>query len=469
MRRAVILTGVVLSLVTITLSQGADFNSEQTSSARVSTLLEQMTLKEKVSQVRVFHSNLGIELDEHGKLKMSDKVKSKLTHGIAGIKNPGTEIAPAKGVELCNQLQRYIIANNRLGIPALFITECYSGVDAIENTVLARPITMASTWNPALVQQAWDVVGVEARARGMHLCHSPEGDLARDPRFGRMSETFGEDTLLVSRMITAAVRGVQGDGAGLKGTHIGACAKHYAGYPQVEGGLNFASVQISPRSFIDEILPPFKAAVQQGGCLGIMASHADINGEASHANRHLLTTLLREQWGFDGYVISDSHDIERLHFFMGVAESFEDAAVLALTAGVDIDLYGDQGYAFMEEIVAKRPELLPVLDLAVARVLKTKEKLGLFDNPYYDVEKTKALTRSHAFLDRALQTDLESIILLKNQKHLLPLSSEKVQRIAVIGPLADAKQIEAIKEVAGPHAKVEYARGCGITREGKPS
>ena len=184
-------------------------------SDRITQLVNEMTLAEKVSQLRVFHSNLGIELNKDASLKLSKKVKERLKDGIAGIKNPGTELSPEEGIKLCNQLQKYIMDNSRLKIPAVFITECYNGVDAEDNTHLSRPITMASTWNPDLVKQNWDVIGREARARGMHLCHSPEGDLARDPRFGRMSETFGEDTYLAGRMLVSAVQGVQGDGVGL--------------------------------------------------------------------------------------------------------------------------------------------------------------------------------------------------------------------------------------------------------------
>jgi beta-glucosidase len=455
---------VVFSNIHVAGARQAHSVPDEPKSDRVSQLIRKMTIEEKVAQLRVFHSNLGVELDKNGKLELLDEVKDKLKVGIAGIKNPGTYLPPEEGIRLCNQLQKYIIENNRLGIPAFFVTECYSGVDAINNTHLARPITMASSWNPELVRKSWDIVGREARARGMHLCHSPEGDLARDPRFGRMSETFGEDTYLASRMLLSAVRGVQGDGVGLKGTHIGACVKHFAGYSQVEGGRNFASVQISPRSFIDEILPTFETAVRDGQCAGIMASHADINGIASHANPQLLTETLRNQWGFDGYVISDATDVERLHSFMKVAESYEEAAIMALSAGMDIDLYGENGYALLVEIISKKPQLERLLDRSVERVLRTKEKLGLFDNPYFDEKQTAVINRSQASLELALKTDLESIILLKNEKEILPLKSGAKKKIAVIGPLAGPGQVELIRKAAGPDAIVRYAKGCEIAQ-----
>ncbi|MGB3798337.1 MAG: glycoside hydrolase family 3 N-terminal domain-containing protein, partial [Lewinella sp.] len=306
---------------------------------RVADLLSRMTVEEKVAQMRIFHANQGVEGDEEGNLTMSDNVKTRLTHGIAGIKNPGEHLNPKAAATLNNELQRYIIDHNRLGIPALFVTESYNGVDAAGSTVFGRPITSAASFNPELVHRQWDVVGREARLRGMHMCHSPEADLVRDPRFGRMSEAFGEDTYLVSRMVVAAITGVQGDYDGLgAGTHIGAVAKHFAGYGQILGGTNFAAIEISPRTLHDEILPPFQAAVQEARTLGIMASHGDLNGVASHANPWLLTEVLRDEWGFKGYTVSDANDIGRLHYFMKVAETPEAAAEMALRAGMDVDL-----------------------------------------------------------------------------------------------------------------------------------
>ena len=432
---------------------------------RTESLLAQLTLSEKIKQMRVFHANIGIELNDKGVLLLSDDSKNYIQDGIAGIKNPGTEMEPDKAAELCNQLQKYIIENNRFGIPAYFITECYNGVDAEGNTYFSRPITMASSWNTDLVEKLWDVLGQEARARGFHMCHSPEGDLARDPRFGRMSETFGEDPFLTSRMLVSAIKGVQGNDVGLKSTHIAAVTKHFAGYSLVEGGRNFASMQISPRSFIDEILPPFEAAVKEGHTLGIMASHADVNGIASHGNPELHNGILRNQWGYKGFVVSDSHDIERLHHFMKVAESYEDAAVLALSAGVDVDLYGNKGFALLEKIVAEKPELQKMIDDAARRVLLTKFKLGLFDNPYIDVDNANKVVHNQYAKDLALQVDLESIILLKNNENLLPLPTDKYKRIAVIGPRAGHKDVTFIKSFLPDNSSVTYAKGCGITTE----
>ena len=198
---------------------------------RVEALLPLMSLEEKVAQMRIFHANIGAKPDANGNLKLSDRVIKKLKLGIAGVKNPGEHIDPIAAAKMNNELQKYIIENNRWGIPALFVTESYNGVDAEGCTKFGRPMTSAASFNPDLVRRQWDVVGKEARLRGMHMCHSPEADIVRDPRFGRMSEAFGEDTYLTTQMVKNAIIGVQVNYEGLgKGTHIGAVAKHFAGY-----------------------------------------------------------------------------------------------------------------------------------------------------------------------------------------------------------------------------------------------
>ncbi|NJB35106.1 glycoside hydrolase family 3 N-terminal domain-containing protein [Croceivirga sp. JEA036] len=458
---------IILSLVTFGLTaqkgkmpyKDASLSIEE----RVNDLLPRMSLEEKVAQMRIFHANIGVESDEKGKLKLSDRVIEKLKLGIAGIKNPGEHISPLAAAKLNNELQKYIMESNRWGIPALFVTESYNGVDAAGCTKFGRPINSAATFNPELVNRIWDVVGREARLRGMHMCHSPEADLVRDPRFGRMSEAFGEDTYLTTQMVLNAIKGVQGDYEGLgNGTHIGAVAKHFAGYGQVLGGSNFAAIEISPRTLIDEIYPPFEAAVKEAKTLGIMASHGDINGIASHGNPELLTGVLRDQWGFDGYVVSDSNDIARLYYFMKVAESPEAAALMGLVAGIDIDLYAEDSYAYLPEMVKKDPTIEKMIDRSVRRVLRTKMRLGLFDNPYVDIKKTKKEVRSATSLALAEEADLESIILLKNEANTLPLAKSK-KKIALLGPLLNQETQEAFQAIAGEDITFVADKGFELT------
>ncbi len=438
---------------------------------RVEDLLPRMSLEEKVAQMRIFHANIGVEADEKGRLKLSDKVIEKLKLGIAGIKNPGEHISPLAAAKLNNELQKYIIKSNRWGIPALFVTESYNGVDAEGCTKFGRPITSAASFNPQLVNRIWDVVGREARLRGMHMCHSPEADIVRDPRFGRMSEAFGEDTYLTTQMVVNAIKGVQGNYEGLgNGTHIGAVAKHFAGYGQVLGGSNFAAVEISPRTLIDEIYPPFEAAVKEARSLGIMASHGDLNGIATHGNKQLLTGVLRDQWGFDGYVVSDSNDIARLYYFMKVAESPEAAALMGLVAGIDIDLYAEDSYAYLPEMVKKDPSIEKMIDRSVGRVLRTKMILGLFDNPYIDLKKVEKEVRATPSLELARQADLESIILLKNENNTLPLTKEN-KKIALLGPLVNEETKAAFEATAGDKISFVAEKGFKLTDgdKGAPS
>ena len=458
---------VYLSLITLGLSaqkkkmpyKDASLSIEE----RVEDLLPRMSLEEKVAQMRIFHANIGVKSDEKGKMELSNRVIEKLKLGIAGIKNPGEHISPLAAAKLNNELQKYIMESNRWGIPALFVTESYNGVDAAGCTKFGRPINSAATFNPELVNRIWDVVGREARLRGMHMCHSPEADLVRDPRFGRMSEAFGEDTYLTTQMVLNAIKGVQGDYEGLgNGTHIGAVAKHFAGYGQVLGGSNFAAIEISPRTLIDEIYPPFEAAVKEARTLGVMASHGDINGIASHGNPELLTGVLRDQWGFDGYVVSDSNDIARLYYFMKVAESPEAAALMGLVAGIDIDLYAEDSYAYLPEMVKKDPSIEKMIDRSVRRVLRTKMILGLFDNPFIDVKKVEKEVRSASSLALAEEADLESIILLKNEENTLPLA-KTAQKIALLGPLLNDGTQKAFESVTGSQVRYVTDKGFELT------
>ena len=430
---------------------------------RVDDLLHRMSVEEKVAQMRIFHANIGVESDEKGNLNLSQIVKDKLTLGIAGIKNPGEHLPPLKAAKLNNELQKYIIRNNRWGIPALFVTESYNGVDAAGCTKFGRPITSAASFNPELVYRIWDVVGREARLRGMHMCHSPEADIVRDPRFGRMSEAFGEDTYLTTQMVVNAIKGVQGDYRGLgNGTHIGAVAKHFAGYGQVLGGSNFAAVEISPRTLIDEIFPPFEAAVKEAKTLGIMASHGDLNGVATHGNPELLTGVLRDQWGFEGYLVSDSNDIARLFYFMNVAENPEAAALMGLTAGIDVDLYAEDSYAYLPEMVKKDPSIIKMIDRSARRVLRTKMILGLFDHPYVDISKVESAVRTEASLALAQEADLESVILLKNEAKVLPLDKEE-KTIALLGPLVNDETKRAFEEIGSDKINFIADHGFELT------
>jgi beta-glucosidase len=458
-------------LFMISYSQSSKYNYKDKSlpiDQRVNDLLSKMSTDEKVAQMRIFHANIGVEADEKGNLKLSEKAINKLKLGIAGIKNPGELLSPLAAAKFNNELQKYIIEHNRWGIPALFVTESYNGVDAEGCTKFGRPISSAATFNTSLVNKIWDIVGREARLRGMHICHSPEADLVRDPRFGRMSEAFGEDTFLTTEMVVSAITGVQGNYDGLgKGTHIGAVAKHFAAYGQVLGGKNFAAIEISPRTLIDEIYPPFEAAIKRAKTLGVMASHGDINGIASHGNPELFNGVLRNQWGFPGYVVSDSNDIARLFYFMKVAQTPEEAALLGLKAGIDIDLYAEDAYSYLPAMAQKNPEIVTMIDDAAKRVLRTKFILGLFDNPYVNVKEVEKNVRSEKSIAIAKEADLESIILLKNENEILPLAKKSDQKIALLGPLLKENTLQSFEKIAGKGTTFLAERGFKLTDENK--
>ncbi len=434
--------------------------------AFVDDLISKMSIEEKTAQLRIFHASSNINLDKDGNLVMKDKVKEQLKYGIAGIKNAGGNYSPEQSAHLNNLLQDYIVENSPSGIPALFITESYNGVDARGCTSFARPISLSSTWNLDLVHEVYDCIGREARMRGLHMTHSPEADVTRDPRFGRMSEAFGEDTYLVTEMIAMAVSGMQGDCVGLDSTHIGAVVKHFVAYGQVSGGRNFASIEISPRTLIDEIMPPFKSAVERCGALGIMASHGDINGVSCHSSKWLLTDVLRGQWGFQGYVVSDADDVTRLHEFMRTSENVEEAAIAALKGGLDIDLYGTKAYVQLPELVKKDPSLEKYIDQAVKRVLMTKMKLGLFKNHYVDPSKAVKV-RDDAARELANRADQESIILLKNEDKALPLSKD-IKTVALVGPNVNKNTVKFFEDVTGGKVKFLVEKGFPLTdQQGK--
>jgi len=273
---------------------------------------------------------------------------------------------------------------------------------------------------------------------------------------------------LTTQMVVNAIKGVQGDYEGLgNGTHIGAVAKHFAGYGQVLGGSNFAAVEISERTLIDEIYPPFEAAVKVARTLGVMASHGDLNGIATHGNKALLTGILRELWNFLGYVVSDSNDIARLYYFMKVAENPEAAALMGLEAGIDVDLYAEDSYSYLPKMVKTNPEIEKLIDRSVRRVLRTKFILGLFDNPYIDIPTVEKGVRTASSLALAKEADLESIILLKNEDQTLPLAKNKSTRIALLGPLVKDNTQSMFESVAGPDIQFVTEKGFQLTDQTK--
>ncbi len=441
---------------------------------RVDALLAQMTVEEKLAQLKALHGNRAISKNE-GITGEEGSLQNKMQHGIGAIENIGDKNTPGKSAERTNELQKFLVEQTRLGIPALVNSECLHGHHAFNATSFPVPLAMACSWNTDLVNKAFDVAGREARLRGSHEAHTPVLDLGRDPRWGRIEETFGEDVYLTSQMALASVSGLQGGTEGEPGTtHIVSSAKHFAGYGQVDGGRNFAPTNITKRVLLDEILKPFEYAITKSHGLGIMASHCEIDGIPAHASTFLLEDILRQKWGFTGIVVSDYNDITRLEEFHHVVETPKEAAELALAAGVDLDIPVAKAYRHLDELVKEKPGLMKRVDQSVARILTLKFKLGLFENPYADPKKADEIVNcaQHRAIAKSLAD--ESVVLLKNPNGMLPLSLKKPQKIAVIGPKATSKAhgvyasandstvtiLEGISRLAGNDAEVNYEQGC---------
>ena len=451
-------------------------NFEASIDDRIDDLLSRMTLEEKVMQLNAASIRKSAAVEE-GVEPIEKSIEEQIKNGIGFIENTFDQRRPEQSVAMVNSLQKFLKENTRLGIPAIIGTECLHGHAGHNSTVFPTPLAMACSWNPELLNEVFDVIGREARARGGHEAHTPVLDIGRDPRWGRIEETYGEDTYLTSQMAMAIISGLQGGSDGNPGlTHIISSPKHFAGYGQVEGGRNFAATPIDAKVLHDEILPPFKAAVEQTNALGMMASHCEVGGVAAHGNKWLLTDLLRDTWGFKGVIVSDYNDIKRLEEFHHMAATPQEAAKLGLMAGMDIDLPSSSAFQYLKEVVEQNPELEVQLDASVKRILRLKFMLGLFENPYTETEGVVAFIGNEKHVALAEKMATESIVLLKNSDKLLPLNVKNIKSIAVIGPNAKSDEmgtytiendnvvniLKGIKNYVGESVKVNYAEGCKI-------
>src|SRR6185503_4613439 len=375
---------------------------------------------------------------------------------------------------------KWLIENTRLGIPAVFHDEILHGHMARGSTSFPQPIALASTWDPDFIEKIFTAAALETRARGSQQVLGPNLDVAREPRWGRTEETYGEDPYLVSRMAVAIVKALQGQGPTVDGDHVIATAKHFAAHGQPEGGTNIAPANYSERVLREFFMPSFKAAVTEGGIMSVMASYNEIDGVPSHANSWLLEKVLREEWGFKGYVVSDYYAIPQLQDLHHVADGKEEAARPALEAGVDIELPDPDCFPLLVKLVREGKVSEVSVDKAVARNLRAKFLLGLFENPYVDPDRAVRVTNSVEHRELAAEAARRSIVLLKNENNLLPLDRSRFRSIAVIGPNAarvhlggysddpgrGVSVLQGVTEKAGNQIKVSYAEGCKITQEG---
>jgi beta-glucosidase len=451
---------------------------------RLADLLSRMTLQEKVAQMEGVWENPAFMrtpesrfVDDKGTF-LPDHAAVLLKDGIGQMSRP-SEVShgPREEAELTNTLQKWIKENTRLGIPVMFHDECLHGHVADKGTSFPAAIGLASTWDPELLQEVFTADAAEARARGVHECLAPVLDLARDPRWGRTEETYGEDPYLVSRLGVAAIRGFQGDGPYVDKAHVMATAKHFAVHGQPEGGTNVAPGNYSERVVREYFLKPFEAAVKEAHVDTVMASYNEIDGIPSHSNKHLLTDILRQEWGFRGVIVSDYFGISELIRVHHVAANTNVAARMALDAGVDIELPFPDAFPGLLQQVHDGTVSEEAVTRAAASVLRAKFLAGLFDDPYVDPAYGEQITNNAEHQKLALQAARETITLLKNDNNLLPLDATKYKHIAVIGPNAHdvhlggysnkpgrgVSILEGIQKRVGSSAEVLYAEGTKIT------
>jgi len=452
---------------------------------RVNDLIKRMTLEEKVAQLQtVWVARQKLET-ERGEFT-SEHAKEILGLGIGQVARPAENKAvitpnktPSQTLAFTNAVQKYLVENTRLGIPAIFHEEALHGHAGRNATSFPQAIGLASSWDPQLIEQVYTIAAQEMRAIGTHQALAPVLDVARDPRWGRIEETLGEDPYLVSELGVAAVNGFQGRGDGIGKDRVIATLKHLAGHGEPIGGLNTAPAPIGERSLRQNFLPPFEAAVKVAHARSVMASYNEIDGIPSHSNVDLLQHILRGEWGFNGVVVSDYFAIAELINRHHLAADKSEAALMALAAGVDVETPDGDAYKTIIQLVNNKKISVKQIDQAVARVLHEKFALGLFDNPYTKVTDVDTFVGNDQHVTVALRAAEKSIVLLKNDKNILPLNKAAIKSVALIGPHVDETLIggysdvpkktvsilQGIKEYLGDEVALNYEKGTLLTIE----
>jgi beta-glucosidase len=420
---------------------------------RVDDLLRRMTVEEKVRQLDMYAGAKDL-VDKHtdDTHAAADAVfLPEKAQGLWGDLGVGSVHDLYPTPEQANALQKWVIGHNRLGIPALFIEEGLHGFNT--GTVFPTPLNLAATWNPEIAQETGAAIAAEARATGVDMILAPVLDLAREPRWGRVEEDFGEDPYLTGQLGLAYVRGAQGESLNTDHTVVSE-PKHFAGHGSPEGGTNTSPVHIGERELRSVMLKPFEPAFREGHAMATMAAYHEIDGIPVTADPFLLKKILRDEWGFQGFVLSDLGAIQRLYKVHHVAATPKDASCMAIRSGVDMQFYDFDHDVFQKALIdcVHEGSLSQAdLDRAVGAVLRVKFALGLFDHPLVDPSLNARVHRSPEHLALSLESARQSMTLLKNDGRLLPLS-KSVQRIAVIGPNADvARYGDYEKEENGEH------------------
>ncbi|MCM3207001.1 glycoside hydrolase family 3 N-terminal domain-containing protein [Paenibacillus illinoisensis] len=466
---------------------------------RVQHLLGLMTTEEKVGQL-IQPFGWQTYTNDKGNITLNDSFIEQVENGGVGSlygalrADPWTGVtlenglSAREGAEAVNLIQRHAVEHSRLGIPILIGEECSHGHMAIDGTVYPVPLLLGSTWNVDLYREMCQAVARETRAQGGAVTYSPVLDVVRDPRWGRTEECFGEDPYLIGELAVASVEGLQGESLD-RNDAVAATLKHFVGYGSSEGGRNAGPVHMGWRELLEVDLYPFRKAVEAGAA-SIMPAYNEIDGTPCTVNTELLDHVLREDWGFEGLVITDCGAINMLAGGHDVAADGLDASVQAIQAGIDMEMSGEMFGQYLVQAVSEGKLDVQVLDQAVSRVLALKFKLGLFEQPYVDADRAAEVIGSEQHIQLARQLAAEGVVLLKNEQSALPLSITGAGLIAVIGPNADhaynqlgdytspqpkskvATVLDGIRsKLTGDEAvpEVLYAPGCrikGDSREG---
>jgi beta-glucosidase len=437
-----------------------------------------MTLEEQAAQLFARISTDTLAFDKDGNF-IGVQDTSILNHGVGSfatwtLRRDGSLRHRAQCI---NGIQRYMIEKTRLGIPIFEFGESLHGFMADGATSFPQAIALGCTWDTVLVEQIFTASSLEASSRGTRQVLSPVVDLARDPRWGRTEECYGEDPYLVSRLGMAAVFGFQGRDSLIDNHHVAATLKHFAGHGQPEGGRNIAPVNYSEREFRENHLYPFEMAVTKAHVRSIMVSYNEWDGVPNHVNHKLLTDILRNEWKFNGFVMSDGGGMDvtyREHF--AAADSIE-SGILSVQAGIDYELGRGSCFGTLAEQVKRGKLSESVIRRAAANVLRVKFECGLFDAPYADIDLMKHVTQSKEHRALALKAAHEAMVLLKNEKKTLPFDSTKIKTLAVIGPNAadihlggysafpmqGQSVLQGIQEFAKGKFQVRYSEGCKLT------
>lgn len=467
------------------LQQPAYRNASLPVDERVTDLLGRMTLDEKVAQLVCLWVNKPQVRNGDGSFPdrgdfSPEKAAVVMKNGIGQIGRQRERKGPRESAVFANTVQKWLLDNTRLGIPAIFHDEALHGHMAQGSTHFPVPLSLAASWDTELMTRVFTAAALETRIRGGHQVLGPNLDIAREPRWGRTEETYGEDPYLISRMGVAVVKALQGRGPGVDNRHVIATAKHYAAHGQPEGGTNIAPANYSERIIREVFLPSFEVAVKEAGIMSVMPSYNEIDGIPSHASHWLLGKVLREEWGFKGLIVSDYNGIPELQTRHNLVADKAESAKVALEAGVDVELPDGNAYLTIPQLIAEGRISMETVDRAVERVLRAKFLLGLFENPYVDPDKAAEATNSRQHRELAAEAARRSIVLLKNEGNLLPFDRSKLRSIAVIGPNADRAHLggysddpqrnvgilQGVRDKVGDRIKVVYAEGCKITREG---